>query len=118
MKALRNVCVVVALVLFFFSTSNANAQDHQQRERWQQLHSQVYDAQEKIKASVSNHSLTRPEAERLRNELRRIESDMNRAGRDGISRHEMERLEREFAKLRSDIYREENDRDKGHQKKW
>jgi hypothetical protein len=106
MKLFCNVCAVVILALFFFSTTSAYAQDHQQRERWQQLHKQINESQAMINENVRDRSLTKPEAEHLRNELRRIESDMSRAGQDRISRNEMERLEREFAKLRKDIYRE------------
>ncbi len=57
-------------------------------------------------------SLTKHEAERLRNELNRIESHMDRAGQDGLSRKEIERLDKEFAKLRKDIYRERHDQEK------
>jgi hypothetical protein len=119
MKLLLNVSAVVILALFFFSTTSAYAQDrYQQRERWQQLHNQMHDAQAKINTGVRDRSLTKPEAQRLRNELKKIESDMSRAGRDGISRQEMDRLEREFAKLRKDIYREENNRERGPQKRY
>ena len=119
MKVLRYVCAVsMILALFFFSTTCVYAQEHQQRERWQQLNNQVHDAQAKINAGTRDGSLTRPEAERLRNELKRIESDMNRAGRDGISRPEMDRLEREFGKLRKDIYREETNRERRPEKRY
>jgi peptidoglycan hydrolase CwlO-like protein len=116
MKVSWNVCAVVILALFFFSTTSTYAQDHQQRERWQQISNQIHDAQVKINAGVRDSSLTKNEAERLRNELKKIESDMKRAGRDGISRQEMERLEKEFAKLRKDIYREENNRERGQKR--
>jgi len=82
---------------------------HQQRDRWHRLKSEINDAHAKIHAGVREGSLTRPEADRLRNELRRVESDMQRAGQDGISHDEMTRLEREFSQLRSDIYRERHD---------
>jgi len=116
MKVSWNVCAVVILALFFFSTPSVYAQDHQQRERWIQLNNQIHDAQAKINAGVRDRSLTKHEAERLRNELKGIESNMKRAGRDGISRQEMERLEREFSKLRKDIYREENNRERGQKR--
>jgi peptidoglycan hydrolase CwlO-like protein len=112
MKVLWNVCAVVILTLFFFSTTNAYAQDHQQRERWHHLKNQIHDAQAKIQAGMRDGSLTKHEAERLRNELNRIESHMDRAGQDGLSRKEMERLDKEFAKLRKDIYRERHDEER------
>jgi multidrug resistance efflux pump len=119
MKVLRYVCAVsMIFALFFFATSCVYAQEHQQRERWQQLNNQVHDAQARINAGVRDGSLTRPEAERLRNELKRIESDMNRAGRDGISRQEMDRLDREFSRLRKDIYREETNRERRPEKRY
>ncbi|MBN1663799.1 MAG: hypothetical protein JW943_09385, partial [Deltaproteobacteria bacterium] len=71
----------------------------------------------KINEGVSNRSLTNHEAKRLRNELKRIESDISRAGQGGLRQDEMERLEREFANLRKDIYRERNDREGGHQRR-
>jgi len=56
--------------------------------------------------NVFEGSLTRPEAERLRTERRRIESDMKRAGQDGISLDEMTRFDQELSQLRRDISRE------------
>jgi len=109
MKVLWNVCAVVILTLFFFSITSAYAQNYNQRERWQHLKNQIHDAQAKINAGERNGSLTPREAGRLRNELNRIESNMDRAGQDGLSRRDMERLDREFAKLRRDIYRERRD---------
>ena len=106
MKALWNVCAVVILALFVFSTTNVYAQGYNQRERWQHLKNEIHDAQVKINAGERDGSLTKHETRRLRNELNRIESNMDRAGQDGLSRRDMERLDREFAKLRRDIYRE------------
>jgi hypothetical protein len=114
MKVLWNVCAVVILALFIFSTTSAYAQGYNQRERWQHLKNQVNEAQAKINAGESDGSLTRHEAGRLRNELSRIESNMDRAGQDGLSRKDMERLDREFAKLKRDIYRERRDREKSY----
>jgi hypothetical protein len=106
MKVSWNVCTVVILTLFFFSTTSAYAQSYNQRERWHHLKNQIHDAQAKINAGVHDGSLTRHEARRLRNELNRIESHMDRAGQDGLSRNEVERLDQQFAELRRDIYRE------------
>ena len=117
MKVLWNVCAVVILTLFVFSTTSAYAQGYNQREQWHHLKNQVHEAQAKIEAGVRNGSLTHHEAGRLRNELNRIESHMDRAGQDGLSRKEMERLDREFAKLRKDIYRERTDRERNYPKR-
>jgi hypothetical protein len=114
MKVLWNVCAVVILALFFFSTTSAYAQGYNQRERWHHLKSQVHEAQAKIQSGERDGSLTQHEAGRLRNELNRIESDMDRAGQDGLSRRDMERLDGEFAKLRRDIYRERHDRERSY----
>jgi predicted RNase H-like nuclease (RuvC/YqgF family) len=114
MKVLWNVCAVVILALFFFSTTSVYAQNYNQRERWHHLKNQVHEAQAKIQTGERNGSLTQHEAGRLRNELNRIESHMDRAGQDGLSRKEIERLDREFAKLRRDIYRERHDREKSY----
>ncbi len=113
MKVLWNVCAVVILTLFVLSATNAYAQGYNQRERWQHLKNQIHEAQAKIQAGERDGSLTQHEAGRLRNELNRIESDMDRAGQDGLSRRDMERLDREFGKLRRDIYRERTDRERG-----
>ena len=118
MKVLWNVCAVVILTLFFFSITSAYAQNYNQRERWHQLNNQIHDAQAKINSGLHDGSLTKHEAERLHDELRRIESDMTRAGEDGLSRKDMERLDREFAKLRRDIYRERHDEERGHQRRY
>jgi peptidoglycan hydrolase CwlO-like protein len=112
MKVFWNVSAVVIVALFFFSTTSAYAQGHDQRERWHQLKIQIHDAQAKINAGTRDGSLTKHEAERLRNELKRIESHMDRAGQDGLSRKEIERLDQEFAKLRQDIYRERHDEER------
>jgi len=109
MKVLWSVSAVVILTLFVFSTANVYAQGYNQRERWQHLKNQIHDAQAKINTGERNGSLTRNEVKRLRNELNRIETNMDRAGQDGLSRREMERLDQEFAKLRRDIYRERHD---------
>ena len=109
MKVLWNVCAVVILTLFVFSTANVYAQGYNQRERWHHLKNQVNEAQAKINAGERDGSLTRHESGRLRNELNRIESHMDRAGQDGLSRRDMERLDEQFAKLRRDIYRERHD---------
>jgi cell division protein FtsL len=114
MKVLWNVCAVVILALFIFSTTSAYAQGYNQRERWHHLKTQVNDAQAKINVGERDGSLTPREAGRLRNELGRIESNMDRAGQDGLSRKDMERLDREFAKLRRDIYRERHDRERSY----
>jgi peptidoglycan hydrolase CwlO-like protein len=114
MKILWNVCAVVILTLFFFSATSAYAQNYNQRERWHHLKNQIHDAQAKIQAGERDRSLTKNEAGRLRNELNRIESHMDRAGQDGLSRRDMERLDREFAKLRRDIYRERHDRERNY----
>jgi cell division protein FtsL len=106
MKVLWNVCAVVILTLFVFSTTSAYAQSYNQRERWHHLKNQIHEAQVKIQAGEREGSLTRHEAGRLRNELNRIESRMDRAGQDGLSRKEVERLDQQFAKLRRHIYRE------------
>jgi len=114
MKVLWNVCAVMILALFFFSTTSAYAQGYNQRGRWHHLKNQVHEAQAKIQTGERNGSLTQHEAGRLRNELNRIESDMDQAGQDGLSRKDMERLDREFAKLRRDIYRERHDRERSY----
>jgi cell division protein FtsL len=114
MKVLWNVCAVVILTLFFFSITSAYAQNYNQRERWQHLKNQIHEAQAKIQAGERDGSLTQHEVGRLRNELKRIDSHMDRAGQDGLSRKDMERLDREFAKLRKDIYRERTDRERSY----
>ena len=114
MKVLWNVCAVVILALFVFSTTSAYAQIYNQRERWHHLKNQVHDAQAKIETGARDGSLTNHEAERLRRELGRIESNMDRAGQDGLSRKDMERLDEQFARLRRDIYREKHDRERDY----
>ena len=114
MKVLWNVCAVVILTLFVLSTTSAYAQGYNQRERWQHLKNEIHDAQAKINAGERDGSLTQHEAGRLRNELNRIESHMDRAGQDGLSRKEVERLDAQFAKLRRDIYRERRDRERNY----
>jgi peptidoglycan hydrolase CwlO-like protein len=109
MKVLWNVCAVVILTLFFFSTTSAYARNYNQRERWHHLKNQIHEAQAKIQAGERDGSLTQHEVGRLRNELNRIESHMDWAGQDGLSRRKIERLDQEFAKLRQDIYRERRD---------
>ncbi len=89
---------------------------HADREDWRGgIRARIHEAHEKIDRGIERGSLTRHEAQRLKEELEGILRKIDRMKDDGHLNHrEREIINRDLDRLDRDISREKHDRDRRH----